>query len=80
MRSTTWMAVLPTSPVDLGVLMVLLVLIGLIVAISDEIAYCEMPFYGANMDIAPQLELFKGVLRLSEGVGALFNQVWTSVD
>jgi hypothetical protein len=43
------MAVLPTSPVDLGVLMVLLVLIGLIVAISGEIAYCEMPFYGVNI-------------------------------
>jgi hypothetical protein len=42
------MAVLPTSPVDLGVLTVLLVLIGLIVAISDQIAYYEIQSYKAN--------------------------------
>ena len=80
MRSTTWMAVLPTSPVDLGVLMVLLVLIGLIVAISDEIAYCEMPFYGASNKKAPKSGLFKGVLGLSEGGSALVDQVWTAID
>jgi hypothetical protein len=52
------MAVLPTSPLDLGVLMVLLVLIGLIVAISDEIAYCEMPFYGATNKKSPSIGAF----------------------
>jgi len=49
MRSTTWMAVLPTSPVDLRVFTVLLMFIGLIVAISDEIAYYEIQFYKANV-------------------------------
>jgi hypothetical protein len=53
MRSTTWMAVLPTSPVDLEILVVLLVLMRSIVAISYEIAYCEMPFYGASNKKAP---------------------------
>jgi hypothetical protein len=51
--------------------MVLLVLIGLIVAISDEIAYCEMPFYGASIKKAPKSGLFKGVLGLPEGGSAL---------
>ena len=48
MRSTTWMAVLPTSPVDFGVLIGLLVLIHDIVAISNEIAYYEIGFYKAS--------------------------------
>jgi hypothetical protein len=48
MRSTTWMAVLPTSPVDLGGLMGLLVFIDFIVAISNEIAYYEIQFYKSN--------------------------------
>jgi hypothetical protein len=44
MRSTTWIAVLPTSPVLLAFLTGLLVLMGFIVAISDAIAYYEMLF------------------------------------
>ena len=74
------MAVLPTSPVDLGGLMGLLVLIDLIVAIPDQIAYCEMPFYRATNKKAPQLGLFKGVLGLPEGGGALVDQVWAAID
>ena len=45
MRSTTWIAVLPTSPVLLEVLTILLLLMGFIVAIPGQIAYCEMGFY-----------------------------------
>jgi len=45
--TTTWMAVLPTSPEFLAFLMGLLVFIGLIVAISYAIAYYEMRFYRA---------------------------------
>ena len=60
--------------------MVLLVLIGLIVAISDEIAYCEMPFYGASIKKAPKSGLFKDVLGLPEGGGALVDQVWAAID
>jgi len=42
MRSTTWIAVLATSPVDLEVLTVLLEFIGFIVAIPCHIAYYEI--------------------------------------
>jgi hypothetical protein len=42
------MAVLPTSPVDFGVLMDLLAFIGLIVAISHQIAYYEILFYRSS--------------------------------
>jgi hypothetical protein len=45
MRSTTWIAVLPTSPVLLEDLTILLLLMGFIVAIPTAIAYYETGFY-----------------------------------
>ena len=58
MRSTTWIAVLATSPVSLEVLTVLLVLIRGIVAISDHIAYYEMHFDELTTDL-PLIEAEK---------------------
>ena len=77
MRSTTWIAVLATSPVLLVFLTALMVLMGSIVAISDAIAYCETLFYRYPDSQAPVYELILGG---SEGFGALIHEIWTPVD
>ena len=68
MRSTTWMAVLPTSPVLLVFLTVLLVLMGFIVAISDAIAYYEILL---ERFLSVNTQYSEVILGLSEGLSAL---------
>jgi hypothetical protein len=68
MRSTTWIAVLPTSPVLLVFLTVLLVLMGFIVAISDAIAYYEILL---ERFLSVNTQYSEVILGLSEGLSAL---------
>lgn len=68
MRSTTWIAVLPTSPVLLVFLTVLLVLMGFIVAISDAIAYYEILL---ERFLSVNTQYSEVILGLSEGHSAL---------
>ena len=77
MRSTTWIAVLATSPELLAFLTVLIVLMESIVAISDAIAYCETLFYRRPDSSNP---IYKLILGCFEGVGALIHEIWTPED
>jgi hypothetical protein len=70
MRSTTWIAVLPTSPVLLVFLTVLLVLMGFIVAISDAIAYYEILL---ERFLSVNTQYSEVILGLSEGLTALIH-------
>jgi hypothetical protein len=70
MRSTTWIAVLPTSPVLLVFLTVLLVLMGFIVAISDAIAYYEILL---ERFLSVNTQYSEVILGLSEGLSALIH-------
>ena len=77
MRSTTWMAVLATSPVLLAFLTVLTVLMSSIVAISSVIAYCETLFYRLLGSNTPFYRLALGML---QGFSTLIYEIWTLED
>ena len=77
MRSTTWIAVLATSPELLAFLTVLIALMESIVAISDAIAYCETQFYRC---LGSNALVYESILGPSEGFSALIHEIWTPVD